>query len=368
MPCDTPPELFSSIRASLSTFPSSFFAYPMERGFRSFKHSAAALIFIIIAIVAASREVARALSITFGIAPGILTAAVAIYLIEIYRRAGFQCTVWAWMTMFIVVIQGSSLLGRTADTTMGKALGLDELPAAAEPVDPRLNCMRLAACQASPVFSHHEMAKEKINACEKCVTQGKLFESVWKDEDGVQVFGGYKCSDRDAPVRQCPPEERSSCEATRDALELMGESTEPSAVSAMCKKSSGKLCHVARHKDGYRGYAGPVSFDETSVGLGYPNEELCQKHNPRSTCVQLPGCIASDVPGRGTNCFCDQYKTRRANNPCTFLESKCDMGSPLYAEAKLQIAQQSLDVSDIIDGGDVRNLVKGIDKALGFVS
>ena len=367
MPCNKPPFLFDTLKSFFANPPKSVFSYPLERGFKAFKHSAFVLIVLFILGILGAREVAYTLSSAFGIAAGLITILVFVFMIEIYRRSGFQCTLWAWMVLFMVVIQGTSLLGKTANTAAGKALGLDALPAASETVDPRKNCLRLATCQISPVFSHHEMAQEKISACETCLKQGKLFESTSKNENGVMVFDKYVCSDRPVPMRKCATSSSSACPKTHDALKIMGESTSTAYVDSVCEASGGKLCYVAQDGSGqYNGYAGRVPFESSSSGLGYPSTTLCTKYNPGKTCVELPNCTVSDSNTPVTNCYCDQYKFRRAANPCEFVETKCDMNSPLYSEAKLQLQQQKVDVSDIVNSDDLRNLVTGIDKALGF--
>ena len=367
MPCNQPPNIFSSLKSFFANPPKTIFFYPMERGFASFKHSAFMVIVISVLGFLASRTVAYTLSQTFGIHAGGLQILVFIFLTDIYRRSGFQCTLWTWMVLFMIVIQGTGLLGKTANTAAGKALGLDDLPAAKVTVDPRKNCLRLATCQISPVFSHHEMTQEKISACETCLQQGKLFESTAKNENGIMVFDKYVCSDRPVPMRKCATGAPSACPMTHDALKIMGESTSTDNVDAVCKASGGKLCYVAQDGAGqYTGYAGSVTFDSVSSGLGYPSYALCTKHNPGKTCVQFPSCLISDSDTPVTNCYCDQYKLRRAANPCEFLEEKCDINSPLYSEAKLQLQLQKVDVSDIVDADDLRNLATGIDKALGF--
>ena len=367
MPCDPPPPLLSTLRSVVDKFPSSLFLYPEERGLDAFKHSFLSLIAIGVLGVFAAREVGIVLSKTFGVTPGLLTLVVFIFLLEIYRRSGLQCTLWAWMVLYLIVLEGSQFLNKAAETEVGKNLGIDELPVAQRKQGGREDCMRLAACEISPVAKNAQKVQDKYEACSRCLEQGKLFDTKWKSVNGAPTFDGYGCTQRAPPFEPC--KNRSTCPATRDVLEHLGEPLTDANVDAVCTEASGKLCVFARDGTTLVGPFGEVDPSKTT-GLGYPTLEMCNAHRPNQNCaMETAGCDATDTVVDGKNCFCEQYKFRRSKNPCAFLETQCDKSSSLYAEAKVQVTQNAkLDVSDVVDAADLRNLVVGLDKALGFAS
>lgn len=353
MPCDTPPPLWDTLRSAMENP----FVYHMETGFRGFKHSAFVLIVVALACMIAARMFAYSASVVLNGFHGLTTVIIFIVLMEVYRRAGIQCTLWLTITIVMLLARALPLLNAFASSKIGNAAGLGDLHVV-ETVDPAKNCMRLAACRASPTYIHHKMAQEKIDACERCAAIGKLFKSKWRTEAGGDVHDGYECSDTTVPVHQCD----RACEHTRDALELIGSSAN---VTETCEASNGELCFVARDANGATfGYAGEVPFDSSSSGLGYPTRSMCEQAHPSKTCTKLPACVASD--NVGNNCYCEQYKHRRSTDPCEFLLSKCDTKSPLYVDAKTQLAQKKLDVSDIMSAQDAKDIVAALDNVLGY--
>ena len=364
MPCDPPPDLLATLTSVVQGFPGSLFLFPGERGFEALKHSFVALLLLAAIGILAAREVGTVLSNTFDVAAGLLTLVVFIFLLEIYRRSGFQCTLWAWMVLYLIVLEGSAFLNKAADTEVGKQFGLDELAVSKRKDGGRNDCMRLAACEISPVANNARKVQDKYEACQRCLESGKLFDTKWRSVNGAPTFDGYRCTQQAPPFEPCKG--RADCPATRDVLEHLGEPVTPANVEAVCGEAEGKLCVFATAGGKLLGPFGEVDRANTT-GLGYPTIDMCNTHRPNQGCALVAeACQRVDTITAAKNCFCEQYKFRRSKNPCAFLETQCDKSSSLYAEARLQVNQGKLDVSDVIDATDLRNIVVGLDKALGF--
>ena len=355
MPCDPPPPLAQVIASALRN---PLWNPALGHGFVAFQHSFVMLLLIGYVIWRGSYLVGYTISEAFGVSPAWSAIACFVLLVEIYRRASFQCTLWAWMVMYTIILEVIPLLTWASKTKAGKVVGLHKLPLAKRN-DPKRNCLRLAACRRSIVFKHHEDAQARASMCERCLAQNRDFTSVFKNGN----FSGYACKTTKPPSVRCPGD--AICPKTRDALTVMGERSANAA--AVCRESGGKLCFVAKAGKTYYGYAGTVAFDATSSGLGYPTKALCQKHRGKNAdCVVLPGCKPTDsVASR--NCYCNQFAdVPRAADPCTFLQTKCDMKSPLYKLAQLQLAKRNIKPTDIVNTSDINKLSSSLDKALGY--
>lgn len=360
MPCYPPPPILPTFAAALSAPPRSLLqSLDVPSGLTALLYSPVGLLAIGALMVYMAREVAILLMPYFGgLSGGVITVLLSVMLLEMYRRTGVQCTLWAWLQIFMVVLQVTTLMPR--DVPLQTATGT-----ALKTSDPLYDCRRLATCRALPVYSNHKRQVAKVEKCEECLAQGAGFT----DPDGD---GEYEC---DAAVK--PPDVPcaaggqgsggGACAATRDALEIMGRDDD---VASTCAASGGRLCHVAPTGDGvYVGYAGEVDLVSGSSGLGYPTASMCEEEHPGATCVEIPGCVASDkVSGAsGSNCYCDQFKSvSQYDDPCDFLSSRCDTKSVAYQEAKLQLAQSKVSVDDVVSVDDLSAVVDAVDRALNL--
>ena len=369
MPCQKPPPFSEILSGATRRIPYSLFVHEQDVGrhmsMTGFMHSAAFLIFALFLGIAAARELAYSLSRVFGISGGVIAVVIFVFLLEIYRRTGFQCTVWAWMQLFMLVIHGTEALPGVAQSAVGDAIPiLKELPGASEekPADPRLQCFRLAACRAAPIYDNHLEQRQKFEKCEECLSKDMGFTSKWNEDK----FVGYVCSaDVEKGYRKCmdTPSASDECPMTADVLEIIG--SEESVID-VCNASNGQLCTFAKKNGTYFGFAGEVDFVASDAGLGYPTIEICEGQNPGAECVSLENCEASDKR-ISTNCFCNQYRTvAQYKDPCAFLMENCDENSSAYREAVIQLKQQDIEVSDIISVDDVQGLVAKLDTALGL--
>tara|TARA_X000000368_G_scaffold400166_1_gene371786 strand:- start:419 stop:1273 length:855 start_codon:yes stop_codon:yes gene_type:complete len=278
------------------------------------------------------------------------------------------------------------MLPVVAKSPVGEVLPeLKEIPAAKR--KPGVNhCRRLAVCRATPVFDNHIF---QIGKHEKCIECAKINEKIifkgtrqgcGSKKRDIDARKCYDCTETNEPDYGNCSYDETDCENVNMVLDILEERESLSFDKVdQCKKEHGSLCWFGEvEKDKYRGWNMEVSSntgntthhyvdpnDRTSIGLGFPTEEVCMKVMEKTQEQGNIKCVKGlcDVSDKRAECACSQYAdAAQFQNPCEFLEKHCDEKSIAYTEAQLKMKQADVNVDDIITVGDVDNFLNDLDK------
>ena len=329
----------------------------------AFVNSAVFVTFAIIMCGLGARTLAYSLSRLVGISGGIIFLILFGALGFHYIYSGFQCALWTWMQMMLIVLLFTDNLPQVAQTEIGKSVGLQELPGTAVSSDGLKQCGRLVACRESKMFRNHKIQVDKYETCVQCAETDLGFESLPPGQENRDTHKYHRCSDGKADVAKCR-RTAGTCPMTAAALQTAGLAQMD--VSTVCAQSKGTLCVFASTGTETLGYAGPVDVDTNIDGLGFPTFAACEAKHPTATCAKRGACAQFDEPPK-TNCFCDRYRrVGQFGDPCDFLEKSCDEKGPFFAEAQQLAERRKTSITDIVDIDDGRALVERLDEALGL--
>lgn len=358
------------------------------------------LTFVWYVIFRIPREMAQMLNVGFGVNFSILLIANMVFAIEMFRRYGYECTLFLIACVYFVYIGVLALLPVVAKSEIADVIPeIKKLPVAKR--KPGLNhCRRLAVCRATPVFDNHRFQVGKHAKCMTCATQSEPKRIIYDESDDackstqrdVDAEFCYKCSSTKASISGCSFSEQD-CANVNMVLDFI----DPGDVkytqrSKICKDSNASLCWFAPDSAGsFTGWNNPQNLqsegteirrakrwsldDSTANGEGYPTKEICERENNTNgetwpanatkpsnykTCQKLTKC--QETNETIARCICKQYRdVRQYKNPCEFLEENCDERSIAYTEAVLKLQQSELSTEDIIDSGDAANFLNAID-------
>lgn len=404
LPCD-PPATFESVFFPLSeTFSRKLFFNPNYSEMGQFWNSRFFMLFFLWYVVfRIPREYSRMISVGLGVSMGLVALINVIVVFEVFRRHGYECTVFLCLLLYLVYFFLLSMIPVAARTPAIAEVfpEIKELPVAQK--EPGLNhCRRLAICRYSPVFDNHQFQKGKYQRCIECAKQSKGFQydgSNKECQSGVTSNDPkkcYKCIDSEVDVDDCtltkeecasvtlvldmidPPktEIATSDDLGRQRIRSRSTGTKYNRQEA-CRIGQGSLCWFREAAPGtgkYFGWQGigehgsarPVFEDLTQpgvIGKGYPTQAICEaKEGAETTCIEATGRGCKKDEEMLARCACEQYTdTPKFSNPCEFLERNCDINSIAYTEAEMKMKQAEIDVSDIVSVEDVRGFIGKLD-------
>lgn len=413
IPCDSPPPL-GDILFSTSLFPIGNFLKtlaqnpnPSMNKYEKFFYSKLfLLLYLWYVVFRIPREMSLFLNRSISLNLSILLVINVLFVFELFRRYGYECTVFLVILMYLLYSGIIYTIPVVAESPVGDVLPeLKELPVSTR--KPGLNhCRRLAVCRATPVYDNYLFQRGKYEKCIECAKKNEkiVFKSSKKGcgskERDINAKDCYECTVNSSPntdkctyssedcanvelvldildpPRHTPefrPKYDSNGNRTLD-LELVSTTSESHFDRAeVCKEAHGSLCWFGKLSNGeYRGWnyssQNPKTYnlnDPKSKGQGFPTEQVC-RHQMQSQSVLEgdPECKRGicEVSEKKASCACSQYRdVAQFNNPCEFLEENCDEKSVAYTEAKLKIKQADVSVNDIVTVGDAKRFLEDLD-------
>ena len=418
IPCDSPPPL-GDILFSTSLFPLENFVKSLAQNpnssmnkYEKFFYSKLFLIFYLWYVVfRIPREMALFVNRSISLNYSILLIINVIFVFELFRRYGYECTVFLVIILYLMYSGIIYMIPVVAESPVGDVLPeLKELPVSTR--KPGMNhCRRLAVCRATPVYDNYLFQRGKHDKCIECAKKNPSEKIVFKSSKkgcgsknrDVDANKCYECTVNSPPkVTKCTYSS-SDCENVNMVLDILdppkhspkfekvydskGEdtmttrlvSTTSEAVynrTEVCKEAHGSLCWFGKLANGkYRGWNYKQDGNYQTYDLndprakehGFPTKGVCEREladgkDPSTlseeTCVRGV-CEVSD---REAACACSEYKNvAQFHDPCKFLESNCDEKSIAYTEAKLKIKQANISVEDIVTVGDAERFLKDLD-------
>jgi hypothetical protein len=343
------------------------------------------------------------ISVGLGVSMGVVTIINVIFVFEVFKRHGYECTMFLCLLLYLVYFFLLSMIPVAARIpAIAEVLPeIKELPVAQK--EPGLNhCRRLAICRYSPVFDNHQFQKGKYQKCVECAKKLKGFQydgSIKECQSGVKSNDPkkcYKCMESEVDIddiadctltnEECasvklvldmidPPKTEivTSDDFGRQRIRSRSTGTKYDRQEA-CRIGQGSLCWFRRAAPrkyfgwqgiGAHGSSRPVFEDLTQQGVlgkGYPTKAICEAEEGVSTCFEATGRGCKKDEEMLARCACEQYTdTPKFSNPCEFLERNCDMNSLAYTEAEMKMKQADIDVSDIISVEDIRGFIGKLD-------
>ena len=422
IPCDPPPPL-GDILFSTSLFPLNDFVKslaqnpnPSMNKYEKFFYSKLFLIFYLwYVVVRIPREMSLFLNRNIALNYSILLIINVLFVFELFRRYGYECTMFLVITMYLLYTGMIYMIPVVAESPVGDALPeLKELPVSTR--KPGLNhCRRLAVCRATPVYDNYLFQRGKYDKCIECAKYNPSEKIIFKSSKK-----GCGSKNRDIDAKKCyectvnsPPDKSDGCTYSsndcenvimaldildpprntptfekvydsdgQDTLTTRLVSSTSEAVfnrAEVCKEAHGSLCWFGKLGNGkYRGwnYKDGGNYqtydlnDPRGKGHGFPTKGVCEhsmaEGTTKGTTKPLPegACVKGlcEVSEREASCACSEYKSvPQFNNPCKFLEPNCDEKSIAYTEAKLKIKQANVAVEDIVTVGDAERFLKDLD-------
>lgn len=348
MPCGEPLDFFSilQINAISEVFVKSGLPFPSNVSGTPF-----GLLILAIGFYVVSADMGKQAAYSFGISNGITTAIVFISMMLCLGRLGIQCTIYAFMLLYLILLSVIISMPAVADIP-----GINQLPGTQRPANQISACRRLVACETSPMYKNHQWQKEKYNTCKKCKAQNKGFK---QNDDAT----GHVCTNSPVGVVSCSTDSSTtSCIFTRAALSVIGGTHD---VQSVCKSARGRLPWFDCSSGSCKGYVGDIGSSLPALEhspLGYPTKDICEMATG-NTCTECSSCTAVDDVD--DNCVCDIYKdNRQYKDPCAFLHQYCDRESIAYTEAKIVVAQANVEITDIVDTEDIVEFTSFLDKNL----
>lgn len=424
IPCIRPPSLgdvyFSTALFPLSMFAKSIFKNPnqsMNKYERFFYSKLFMTIYLWYVVFRIPRELSLFLNRNIGLNFGILLVIHMIFVLELFKAYGYECTVFLVIIMYLLYSGLMYLLSLAADSALGDALPeLKELPVAKR--TPGLNhCRRLAICRVTPVFDNYVFQRGKYEKCVECAKKNEriIFKSS-KSECGskkrdINAKECYECTENTRPEFKNCTYSTEECENVNMVLDILdppihsqkfedvydskGEKTLETRIvtttsratfdrAKVCKESHASLCWFGKLPGNkYRGWnylTGELissesyeTFDDLndprSIGQGFPTREVCLSEMSKMQDATIGGladdiCVMGvcDVSDKKAECACTQYRdVAQFKDPCKFLEANCDEKSIAYTEAQLKVKQADIDVSNIVRVDDARRLLNDLD-------
>lgn len=393
IPCQRAPDLgeiyFSTSLFPISDFLKSIVRNPddsMTRHEQLFYSKMFLTLYLFYIVFRIPRELSLFLESSTGLNYSIILIVNVLFVFELFRRYGYECTIFLVVLLYLFYHLLVYMLPVVAKSPVGEVLPeLKEIPAAKR--KPGVNhCRRLAICRATPVFDNHIFQKGKHEKCIECakINEKIIFkgtrEGCGSKKRDIDARKCYDCTEMNEPDYGNCSYDDTDCENVNMALDILEERELLSFDKVeQCKKEHGSLCWFGEvEKDKYRGWNMDVSSssgdtshnyldpnDRTSIGLGFPTEEVCievmanTKERGNIKCVKG----LCDVSDKRAECACSQYAdAAQFQNPCEFLEKHCDEKSIAYTEAQLKMKQADVNVDDIISVGDVDNFLNDLDK------
>ena len=417
IPCSPPPS-FREVYGDTPLFPLSDFVRSMvqhpdtkkSKHARFFDSKLFMTFYLWYVVFRIPRELSHFLNASIGLNFGVLLILNIVFVFELFRRYGYECTIFLVTILYLVYNGLVALIPVAAASPIGDALPeLKEIPASTR--KPGLNhCRRLAICRATPVYDNHRFQRGKHEKCLECAKQNEriIFDESKEDcgskKRDVDAKRCYECTVNTEPDTGDCTYDSAECQNVTMILDILDPpTTEPRFMNpgakddprvelidnpdwqaprfdraAQCKEARGSLCWLGKLSEGrYRGWnyrvtsdgASPLTFaldDPAARGQGFPTQEVCE-HVMRTmgSGPPAPECVRAecDVSDKEAACACAQYKdVAQFDDPCAFLEANCDENSVAYKEAQLKMKQANVDVSDIVSVGDAKKLLSDLDK------
>lgn len=404
LPCDPPAKLDSVFFPISETFSRKLFLNPNYSEMGQFWNSRFFIIlFLWYVVFRIPREYSRMISVGLGVSMGLVTLINVVFVFEVFRRHGYECTLFFCLLLYLLyffllsMIPVAARIPAIAETFPE----IKELPVAQK--EPGLNhCRRLAICRYSPVFANHRFQKGKYQKCLECAKQERDFQydgSSKECESGVKYNDPkkcYKCSEGKVDVNVCTltKEECASVTLVLDMIDppkteltTSNESGTERVLSRStgtkynrqeaCRVGQGSLCwfsvatppgigkYFGWQGIGQHGSARPVFEDLTQpevLGRGYPTQAICEEKEVGLNCIEASGKGCKKDKEMIARCACEQYTdTPKFSNPCEFLETNCDMNSIAYKEAEMKMKQGDINVSDIVSVENIQGFIGRLD-------
>ena len=407
LPCEPPPDLGSVFFPLSEAFSQKLFLNPQFSEMHQFWTSGFFVAFFLWYVVfRVPREYSRMISAGLGAPMGLVTLFNVVFVFEVFRRHGYECTVFFCILLYLVYFFLLSLVPVAARTpAIADVLPeIKELPAAQK--EPGLNhCRRLAICRHSPVFDNHLFQWGKHAKCVECAAMGsKGFRYDASDEQCQSSAKSndpskcYKCAGEVGDTDECTLTEEECADVTmvldlidpprtEVTIEEAGQGRQEVVRTPVgtkynrqeaCRAGRGSLCWFKPAATpaantlffGWKGIGGDNSARPTYANLsdpavnlqGYPTKQICEDAETANDkeCVKAAACKEDAL--MLARCACDQYMDAPSySDPCEFLKTNCDMDSIAYQEAEMKMRQAQVDVSDIVSVGDVRGFLGKLD-------
>lgn len=330
-------------------------------------------------------ELSRMLNNAFGVNYSILLLIHIIFILELFRKHGYECTLFLTLIIYIIYQLAILVTSYMAHSTLADEIPeLKELPLSKN--EPGINhCRRLAICKQTPVFDNYSFQKGKYNKCLHCAKRNKgiIFddssENCSASKRNIDAEKCYTCNADHIPNTLPCKFSDEQCKQVTNVLKFIDPVGSKYGDSAsICKKSNTSLCWLVCAENlntctSYMGWnQGPNTMRFTSTsdsnanGHGYPTEEICKQENPGRVCTRITKCRENNIDI--AKCVCRQYNdVAQMRDPCILLRKSCDENSLAYTEAVLKVKQSNIDTSKIITASDASKFFNQIDNIVKTV-